>query len=154
MRGKKSIACLLAALCLVLPGIVLSQNADHNRMLVINSQSIQVPVIQVNGGDCVDIEALAGTINGWVSFAGTQIVLSAPFSSATAVPTANAAKPASSSAPESNPVFSKGFLNAGIEQAATLREWHTAFVSAIQNGYLGTAAALAPYALKRLPTYV
>jgi len=154
MRWKKSIACLLAALFLVLPGIVLSQNADHNRMLVINGQSTQVPVIQVNGGDYVDIEALASTINGLVSFAGTQIALSVPFSSATAVPTANAAKPASSSAPESNPVFSRGFLNAGIEQAATLREWHTALVSAIQNGYLGTAAALAPYALKRLPIYV
>jgi hypothetical protein len=126
----------------------------HNRMLVINGQSTQVPVIQVNGGDYVDIETLASTINGLVGFAGTQIALSVPFSSATAVPTANAAKPASSPAPESNLVFSKGFLNAGIEQAATLREWHTALVSAIQNGYLGTAAALAPYALKRLPTYV
>jgi hypothetical protein len=123
-------------------------HARHQR------QSTQVPVIQVNGGDYVDIEALASTINGLVSFAGTQVALSVPFSSATSVPTANAAKPASSSAPESNPVFSKGFLNAGIEQAATLREWHTALVSAIQNGYLGTAAALAPYALKRLPTYV
>jgi hypothetical protein len=108
MRGEKSIACLLAALFLVLPGIVLSQNADHNRMLVINNQSTQVPVMQVNGGDYVDIEALASTINGLVSFAGTQIALSVPFSSATAVPTANAAKPASSSAPESHPVSSKG----------------------------------------------
>jgi hypothetical protein len=126
----------------------------HNRMLVINGQSTQVPVIQVNGGDYVDIEALASTINGLVGFAGTQIALNMPFSSAAAGPTANAAEPASSSAPESNLVFSKGSLNAGIEQAATLREWHTALVSAIQNGYLGTAAALAPYTLKRLPTYV
>jgi hypothetical protein len=36
-------------------------------------------------------------------------------------------------------------LNAAIEQAATLREWHTALASAIQNGYPLTADMLAPY---------
>ena len=145
MRGRKSIACLLLVVILLLPGIVLSQNADHNRTLIINGQSTQVPVVQVNGRPYVDIEALASTINGSVSFAGSQIALSVPVSSATAVPAANPTKPASSSAPESNPGFSKGFLNAGIEEAATLREWHTALASAIQNGYPVTAAALAPY---------
>jgi hypothetical protein len=59
MRGKKSIACLLAALFLLVPGIVLSQNADHSRILIINGQSTQVPVVQVNGRPYVDIEALA-----------------------------------------------------------------------------------------------
>ena len=102
-------------------------------------------MVQVNGRPYVDIEALASTINGSISFAGSQIALSVPLSPGTAVPAANAAKPASSSAPESYPGFSKGFLNAGIEEAATLREWHTALASAIQNGYLVTAAALAPY---------
>ena len=145
MRGRKSIACLLAALFLVVPGIVLPQGADHNRSLIINGQSTQVPVIQVNGRTYVDVEALASSINGSVSFAGSQIALSVPLSSATTVPAASAARPASSYAPESNPGFSKGFLNAGIEEAATLREWHTALASAIQNGYPVTAAALAPY---------
>ena len=145
MRGRKSIACLLPVVTLVVPGIVLSQNADHNRILIVNGQATQVPVVQVNGRPYVDIEELAKTINGSVSFAGTQIALSVPLSPATALPAANAAKPASSSAPESNPGFSRGFLNAGIEEAATLREWHTALASAIQNGYPVTAAALAPY---------
>ena len=36
-------------------------------------------------------------------------------------------------------------MTAGIEQAATLREWHTALASAIQNGYPVTAGMLAPY---------
>ena len=39
----------------------------------------------------------------------------------------------------------KAFLNAGIEEVATLREWHTALASAIQNGYPVMAIALAPY---------
>lgn len=145
MSQRKSIACLLSVVTLLVPGIVLSQNADDSRTLIINGQSTHVPVVQVNGRPYVDLEALASTINGSVSVAGRQIALSVSVSSATAVPTANAAQPVSSSAPESNPGFSKGFLNAGIEEAATLREWHTALASAIQNGYPVTAAALAPY---------
>jgi hypothetical protein len=45
----------------------------------------------------------------------------------------------------SNLGFSKGFLNAGIEQMATLREWHTALVTAVQSGYPVTSGMLAPY---------
>jgi hypothetical protein len=126
------------------PGIVLSQNANRSRILIINGQSTQVPVVQVNGRPYVDIEALASTMNGSISFAGTQIALSIPLSSASAVPAAAATNPGPSTT-TSNPGFSKGFLNAGIEEAATLREWHTALASAIQNGYPVTAAALAPY---------
>jgi hypothetical protein len=145
MRGRKLIACLLAALFLVVPGIVLSQNANQNRTLIINGQSTQVPVVQVNGRSYVDLEALASVVNGSLSFAGGQIALSVPLGSATSAPAVTAARPASSPAPASNPGFSKGFLNAGIEEAATLREWHTALASAIQNGYPVTAAMLAPY---------
>jgi hypothetical protein len=144
MRGRKSIACLPAALFLVVPGIVLSQNTNQNRTLIINGQSTQVPVVQVNGRSYVDLEGLASAINGSLSFAGSQIALSVPLGSATA-PAATTAKPHSTPAPAPNPGFSKEFLNAAIEQGATLREWHAALASAIQNGYSVTAAALAPY---------
>ena len=40
MRGRKSIACLLAALILVVPGIVLSQNANQNRTLIRSEASV------------------------------------------------------------------------------------------------------------------
>ena len=145
MRGRKSIACLLVALFLVVPGIVLSQNANQNHTLIVNGQSTQVPVVQVNGRSYVDLEALASLVKGSLSFAGSQIALSVPLSSATSAPVVTATTPASSLVPASNPGFSRGFLNAGIEEAATLREWHTALASAIQNGYPVTAAALAPY---------
>lgn len=145
MIERKSIACLLAALSLVVPEIVLSQNANQNRTLIVNGQSTQVPVVQVNGRSYVDLEALAGVVNGSLSFAGDEIALSVPIGSASNAPADTAAKPAASAAPASNPGFSKGFLNAAIEEAATLREWHAALASAIQNGYPVTAAALAPY---------
>ncbi len=145
MSAKTSIACLRTILFLVVPGIALSQNAGQNHNLIINGQSTQVPVVQVNGRSYVDLEALASAVNGSLSFAGRQIVLSVPLGSAATAPATTAARPASSPAPASNPGFSKGFMTAGIEQAATVREWHTALASAIQNAYPLTAGMLAPY---------
>jgi hypothetical protein len=144
-RKVGPIACLLGLLFFIVPGIGSSQSGSQNRTLIINGQSTQVPVIQANGRSCADLEALANAVNGSLSFAGSQIALSVPVGSATIAPAATAAKTASSPAPASNQGFSKGFLKAGIEQAATLREWHAALASAIQNGYPVTAAMLAPY---------
>src|SRR5579864_9151641 len=111
MSGRKSILCWLVALFLVVPGAALSQDANRNRTLIINGQSTQVPVVQVNGRSYVDLEALASVVNGSLSFAGGQIALSVPLGSATSAPAVTAARPASSPAPASNPGFSKGFLN-------------------------------------------
>jgi hypothetical protein len=144
-RRRKSIACLLAAVFLVMPEIGLSQDANQNRTLIIDGQSTQVQVIQLKGSSFVDLETLASAINGSLSSAGSQIAFSVPLSPATTAPTATAAKPPSSAAPISNPGFSRGFLSAGIEAAATLREWHTALASAVQNGYPVTTGILAPY---------
>jgi hypothetical protein len=145
MKAKQSIAWLLVALFFVVPGIAVSQDANQSRTLIINGQSTQVPVIQVNGRSYVDLGALASVVNGSLSFAGSQIAFSVPIGPATTAPAATTAKPNSAPAQVSNPGFSKGFLNAAIEQGATLREWHAALASAIQNGYPVTAAALAPY---------
>jgi hypothetical protein len=145
MRGRRSIARLLMGLFLFVPAVALSQDANQTRTLIINGQTTQAPVIQVNGRSYVDLEALATAVNGSISSAGSQIALSVPIGPAAAAPAATAVQPASAPAPASNPGFSRGFLNAGIEQAATLREWHTALASAIQNGYPVTAGLLAPY---------
>jgi hypothetical protein len=145
MRVRQSIAWLLAALFLIVPGMALPQGGSEKRTLIINGQSTQVPVIQVNGRSYVDLEALASAVNGSLSFAGSQIAFSVPTGPATAPPAAATAASVSASAQVPNPGFSKGFLNAAIEQGATLREWHAALASAIQNGYPVTAAALAPY---------
>src|ERR1700741_3345605 len=81
MRGRKSIACLLPALFLILPGIVLSQNANHNRTLIINGQTTQVPVVKVNGRSYIGLEALANAVNGSLSYSGSMIALSVPIRS-------------------------------------------------------------------------
>jgi hypothetical protein len=144
MRAKKLVPRTLVALFLVVPGIALSQDANQNRTLIVNGQSTQVPVIQMNGRSYVDLEALASAVNGSLSFAGSQIAFSVPVGPAPNAPAA-AAKPASAPAQASNPGFSKGFLSAAIEEGATLREWHAALATTIENGYPLTAAALAPY---------
>ena len=138
MRARQSIAWFLVTLFLVVSGIALAQDVSQNRTLVISGQPGNVPVIQVNGRSYVDLEALARAANGSLSFAGNQIVLTLPGITATATP---AAAPTQASSPG----FSQGFLKAGIEQMATVREWHTALAAAIQNGTPVAANWLAPY---------
>jgi len=145
MRGKGLFSYLLATLSLVMPGTARSQSANRNRTLIINGQSTQVSVIQVNSHTYVDLEALANAVNGSLSSAGSQIALTVNVGPAITAGAASAAPPAAAPTSPPNLGFSKGFLNAAIEEAATLREWHAALMSAIQNGYPLTANMLAPY---------
>ena len=145
MRAIRSSGWLLVLLLPVVSGIAFAQDANQSRTLIINGQSTQVPVIQVNGRSYVDLAALASAVNGSLSFAGNQIAFSVPIGSATTAPATATAKAASAPAQVSNPGFSRGFLNAAIEEGATLREWHAALATTIENGYPLTAAALAPY---------
>jgi hypothetical protein len=142
MQTRHSFAWLLAASLLVVSGIAVAQDANQNRTLIVNGQPGIVPVIQVNGRSYVDLEALTRAANGSLSFAGNQIALTLPGSSAIANATP---APAAATAPASNPGFSQAFLQAGIEQMATVREWHTALATAIQNGTPVAANWLAPY---------
>ncbi|MFZ0882800.1 MAG: hypothetical protein WAN14_05340 [Candidatus Acidiferrales bacterium] len=99
-----------------------SQNANGSHSLIINGQSDQpVPVVQMSGRSYADLEALAHALQGTLSFGRNHIALNLPGA---------AGGPANA-----NAGFSKAFLRAGIEEMATLREWHTALSSAIQNNF-------------------
>jgi hypothetical protein len=147
MQIRPPLAWSLGVLLLVVSGIALAQDANQNHKLIVNGQSANVPVIQVNGRSYVDLEALARAANGSLSFSGNQIALTLPGASSNAnMAAANGASaPAPAAAPASNPGFSPAFLTAGIEQMATVREWHTALAAAIQNGIPVAASWLAPY---------
>jgi hypothetical protein len=142
MIGKPSVASSLAVLLLIAPSIALSQGTSQKRTLIINGQSTQVPVIQVNGQSYVGLEALADAVHGSLSYSGKMVALSVPVGSANSTPSAT---PAASAQGVPYQGFSRGFLNAGIEQMSTLREWHTALATAIQSGIPLSAALLAPY---------
>ena len=96
--------------------------AQQSSSLVITGQQGQAKVIQIQGRNYVEVEALARLANGSVSFNGNQIVLTLQGSNGNA--------PASASPPG----FSKDFLAAGIEAMAQIREWHTALKTAIERG--------------------
>jgi hypothetical protein len=148
MIQKPYLASYLVAALLTAPVVAFSQGTSPKRTLIINGQSTQVPVIQVNGQSFVGLEALADAVHGSLSYAGSMVALSVPMGSANsalpATPSATSSPP-SAQGPSSNLGFSRGFLNAGIEQMSTLREWHTALATAIQNGIPITAGLLAPY---------
>jgi hypothetical protein len=154
MIGKPSVASCLAVLLLIIPTVLFSQGSTQKNTLIINGRSTDVPLIQVNGHAYVGLEALANALRGSLSSSGKMIALSVPTGSANNAPAATdtAPMPAPAVAPDhgalASPGFSKGFLNAGIEQMSTLREWHSALETAIQNGIPLSAGLLAPYRAK------
>ena len=151
MSGKPSIVLCLAALLLILPEVLSSQSSSQKHKLIINGRSTEVPLIQVNGHAYVGLEALADVFKGSLSSSGKMIALSVPIGSASCTPatTVTTLSPTPGLAPDQaaspSPGFSRDFLNAGIEQMSTLREWHTALETAIQNGIPLSAGLLAPY---------
>jgi hypothetical protein len=131
MRKQSSGVPLLLLMLLIVPALALSQAAQQTRTLIVNGQSGQVTVVQMNGHAYVDLEALARVGNGSLGFKGNQITLSLP--GPASLPPASAPAPANT-APQ-NPGLSRGFLRAGIEAMSVVREWHSALANAIQNGF-------------------
>lgn len=153
MLGTSSLASLFATLILVAPAFTPSQDASEKRTLIINGQSTQVPVIKVNGRIYIGLDGLADAVNGSLSYSGSMIALSVPVgpgggATSAAPSAAPAPAPAPAQATSSNQGFSQGFLNAGIEEMSTLREWHAALATSIQNGIPVTAGMLAPYRMQ------
>ena len=101
-----------------------SQEPIHT--LVVEGHAGSVPVRQINGRNYVDVEALAQTLNGALSFQGNQIALTMPAGGNSATASAR---------PEGATGFSPDFLRAGIEAMSTIREWRSALASAIENQY-------------------
>ena len=138
------------ALLLIILAVVVSLRAAERHTLIINGESTEVPVIFVSGHPYVGLEALANALNGSVSSSGAIVALSLPASSSNHAPSSTTPSAAPVSAPTqaapSNPGFSREFLNAGIEQMSTLREWHTALQTAIQSAIPLSAGLLQPIA--------
>jgi len=110
---------------LVVPAFFLGEAAQKNRTLVINGHPGEVVVIERDGHAYVDIEALARTTNGSLSFNGNQILLTLP----------GAVAPAPATTQPSASGFTKDFIRAGIEEMAVIREWRSTLRNAVQRGY-------------------
>ena len=112
-----------------LPVFVELYAAPQNRTLVLTGHPGELSVTEMDGRYYVDVEALTRLANGSLSFRGNQIVLtlSAPNMNTPATHSA-----ASQSVPSG---FSKEFLRASIEEMSVIREWRSALINAIRQGY-------------------
>jgi hypothetical protein len=137
MRERLFIADLIFVVFLIVPGGALSQTTQPSATLTVNGHSGEAPVIQAGGRSYVDVETLARITNGSIRFNGNQILLTLPAPARgarmTVPPTRQAG--AAPAAPATPAGFSKGFLKAGIEAMAEIREWRSALESAVQYGF-------------------
>jgi hypothetical protein len=135
MRSSVILLCLMFLSCLALP-----QTLQQSGKLTVSGQHGEAAITQINGRSYVDIEVLARLTNASLSFNGPQITLTPALASASvrsiAVPSEG--HPAS-------PGFSKVFMKAGIEEMAVIREWRSALLNAVQNGYPVTDAVVAGF---------
>ena len=135
MRVRSFVAGLMFGAVLTVPGPAQSQNTQQSATLTVNGHSGEAPVIQASGRSYVDVEALARITNGSVSFNGNQILLTLPTPGRGARMTVPPPRQAASPPPPPSAGFSRGFLNAGIEAMAEVREWRSALESAVQYGF-------------------
>lgn len=112
----------LLAVCAVAPAFAQQQAGA----LLVQGRAGQAAVIQINGRAFVDVEGLAQITNGSLSFERDRILLTLPAADAGAAP---------GEAPPARAGFSQAFMNAAIEAIASMREWGSSLVVAIQNGY-------------------
>ena len=144
-RLHRSLArtCVLGLLCVVLPAVSLagaqptaprtgagqpgSQTAVTGSALSVSGHPGQIPMVQVNGRSYIDVEALARVTDSTLAFRSGQVILTLPMDKPSSDTTTAVAKPKRG--------FSQGFLNAEIEEMSVIREWRSALVTAVQNGY-------------------
>jgi hypothetical protein len=114
---------------LIVPALALSQAAQESRTLVVNGQSGEATVREIDGKSYVELVSLARITHATLDFRGDQITLTLPGAAAGAP---------SSAAPASAPVnsgFSKDFVQSAIEEMAVIREWRSALSNCIENNY-------------------
>lgn len=115
-------------LMLLSSAIMGAQVTNRNQILQVNGHSGEATVVEINGHEYVDLQALVRVANGSLGFDGNRLVLTFPSP-------VNAPADASASHKPSDSGFSRDFMKAGIEEIALLREWASPLASAIHNGY-------------------
>lgn len=129
----------LAVVIVFLCGFVQAQAAPEKKTIVVNGATGEATVIQIDGRIYVDLAALAQIGNGSVGYQGNRITVALPQTAASAPPTTPQPDEPSHTG------LSQGFMKAGIETLAQMREWASTLGYAIQHGYGVTDAWVADY---------
>jgi hypothetical protein len=123
---------------LLLSEITIAQVKNRSQVFQVNGRSGEATVIEVNGHEYVDLQALVRVANGSLGFEGNRLVVTLPSPVSAPADTPASNKPSDS-------VFSRDFMKAGIEEIALMREWVSPLASAIHNGYPITEEWVAQY---------
>ncbi|HMD43483.1 MAG TPA: hypothetical protein VKH45_10435 [Candidatus Acidoferrum sp.] len=123
------------AIALILPVLGLSQSAAQSLTLDMNGQQAQLPVLQMNGRNYVEVEALARATSGAVSFQGNTMHLTLGGGAGNGGSSNSASSTPSQNAQPANPGFSKEFVRSGIEFMSSIREWRSVLSNGVANGY-------------------
>jgi hypothetical protein len=94
--------------------------------LAISGHTGSANILKVNGKSYVAVEDLARMTQASLSFKGNQTVLTLPHADA---------NPPADTPPPVKQGFSRGFMEAGIEQMGDIREWRVAIVTSIEKNY-------------------
>jgi hypothetical protein len=121
MRAVARSQWLTMVSLLIAHGAPWSQAGQARGTLVVSGHSGHAPVIQINGGSYVAVDALARLLSGSLAYQGDQIVLTVPASGALL--------------PAGQPAVSRDFLKATIETMSDIREWRSALLNAVENHY-------------------
>lgn len=124
-------ACFIVAIT-VMPVWLMSQRQILT--LTVGGYGGSIPVTQINGRHYVEVEAFARAINGSVTYNRSQMIL---------MP-ATRSNAETAGATGQHGSFSREFLRAGIEAMSTVREWHSALATSIQNQYPLEQSGLTP----------
>ncbi len=136
MRGIVCSKWLMLAGLLLAQGAAFSQADQQSGSFMVSAHSGQAPLIQVNGRSYVAVDALARLMSGSLSYQGSQITMTLPAAATGSVP--RGSHPATTG-------LSKDFSNATIETLSDIREWRSALLNAVQNGFPLTEVWLDAY---------
>jgi hypothetical protein len=123
MRGIARGGWLTLVVLLIATGVGFSQAEQQDGALIVSGHAGQAPITHLNGRPYVAIDALARLMSGSLGYRGNEITLTLP-----------GAESEVDSQP-ANRALSRDFLNAGIETVSDIREWRSALLVALQNGY-------------------
>jgi hypothetical protein len=136
MRTESRCGPMIVAVAAVVP--VMASSQGPRQTLVVTGHAGSLPVALIDGRNYVDIEALARLANVSLTFDGNQYTLTLPV-------TGGNARSVAGQSPTPSTGLSGEFLRAAIEAMSTVREWHSALASAIENQFPLAKGGLASY---------
>jgi hypothetical protein len=131
----------IAAIILMSSAVSLAQNKLEKRTLVINGQSGEITIFQVDGHNFVDLGTLVRLGNGTVSFQGNTIFLTfgAPAQSAPPSQEQSALQQPPASPPNA---MSSNFMAAAVQELGILKDWRSIMAYGITRGVPGDGSRM------------